>query len=116
MDNNGAIFDTGESKAAFWQRTLKAWKESGLCGQEYQRQNNLSKNTFVYWKRKLMPATQRRQRFVPVSVPVVSRGTSSSDPLGIRIHWADSVTIEVGSRFDPQNLRKVLDVLKEYAG
>jgi hypothetical protein len=55
MDIEVTATETVDQKEAFWSWALEAWKDSGLSGSELQRQNNLTQNAFVYWKRKLIP-------------------------------------------------------------
>ena len=42
-----------ETKQDFWLRHIEAWKESGLNIREYCEIEDLSKNAFGYWRRKL---------------------------------------------------------------
>ena len=48
--------EINEAKETYWQRMLQVRKDSGLKACEFQRQNNLSKHAFVYWKLKLIGA------------------------------------------------------------
>jgi hypothetical protein len=102
-----------EQKEAFWRRTLEAWKLSGLSGCEFQRQNNLTKNAFVYWKRKLMPRSEKARPFIPVSLRGAARQTRISQTSFIRLRVGDAFTVEVATGFDAQMLREVLTVARD---
>lgn len=107
MENEATIGETAETKKAFWIRTLTTWQKSGLSGSEFQRLNNLSKNAFVYWKKKLIPRTETEQRLVPVRVQM------SGASYGIRLHVGELYTVDLMHRFDSQSLRQLLVVLQE---
>ena len=115
MDIGDTAAAAVDQKEAFWRRTLEAWKESGLSGCEFQRQNNLSKNTFVYWKRKLMPQSEKVQTFVPVSMRRGPRCPSMFGTYFIRLRVGELYTVEVTTGFDAQTLREVLAVVKDCA-
>ena len=116
MDVEVTIAEAIDQKQAIWRRTLEAWKDSGLSGSEFQRQNNLSKNAFVYWKRKLMPRSEKTQTLVPVSMSRPPRCPSLSSTSFIRLHVEGVYTVEVTSGFDAQTLREVLSVVQDCAG
>ncbi len=103
-------------KQAFWRRTLEAWKGSGLSGTEFQRQNDLTKNAFVYWKRKLMPRSEKAQTLVPVSIRKPSRLPVGASTSSIRLHVGVLYTVEVSTGFDAQTLREVLTVVRDCSG
>lgn len=115
MDTEDTKAEAVDQKEAFWQRTLEAWKDSGLSGCEFQRRNNLSKNTFVYWKRKLMPQIKKVRHFVPVAVRRGLRCPSMSGSDSIRLRIGELYTVEVTAGFDAQTLREVLTVVQDCA-
>jgi len=47
MDSGFSAPYAANQKAAFLGRTLQAWNESALSGSEYERQNNLTKNSIL---------------------------------------------------------------------
>jgi hypothetical protein len=104
-----------DQKEAFWRRTLEVWKDSGLSGSEFQRRNNLSKNAFVYWKRKLMPRSEKSQTLVPVSMRRPPRCPPVASTSFIRLRLAGVYTVEVRAGFDAQTLREVLVVVQDCA-
>jgi hypothetical protein len=113
MDGELTAPQVGESKETYWQRTLQAWKDSGLKASEFQRRNDLSKHAFVYWKLKLLGRSDKRQVMVPVTVRSAGRG--AVDPCCIRLRVGELCTVEVAAGFDEQTLREVLAVVQECA-
>lgn len=43
---------TNLERTHFWQKQIATWQASGLSGQRFCKQNNLSYHQFVYWRRK----------------------------------------------------------------
>lgn len=113
MDGEVTAPEVNESKETCWQRTIQEWKDSGLKASEFQRRNNLSKHAFTYWKRKLMPRSEKRQSLVPVRVRSAARG--AVNPRCIRLRVGELCTVEVAAGFDEQTLRQVLAILRESA-
>lgn len=116
MDIEVTSAEAVEQKEAFWRRTLEAWKASGLSGSEFQRQNDLTKNAFVYWKRKLVPGREKAQTLVPVSIRPPRRCPSDPGASFIRLRVGGVYTVDVTSGFDAQTLREVLAVVQDCAG
>lgn len=66
------------SKQAYWESHLQAWRGSGKTQQAYCRDAKLKPNTFWYWKRKLTApevsivpvneAAQQQSAFVAVDI------------------------------------------------
>jgi hypothetical protein len=107
MDGEVNAHEVNEAKETYWQRTLQVWKDSGLTASEFQRQKNLSKHAFVYWKLKLIGRSEKRQTLVPVRVrPAVH-------PCCIRLRVGELFTMEVTADFDERTLRQVLAILRE---
>jgi hypothetical protein len=116
MDIEGTAAEAVDQKQAFWTRALEEWRNSGLSGTEFQRQNNLTKNAFVYWKRKLMPRSEKTQTLVPVSIRKPSRLPTGASTSCIRLHVGGLYTVEVSTGFDAQTLREVLAVVRDCSG
>ena len=116
MDIEVTAAEAVDQKEVFWRRTLEAWKHSGLSGSEFQRQHNLTKNAFVYWKRKLMPRSEKRQTFVPVSMRRPPRCPTEASSSYIRLRVGSVYTVEVTAGFNAQTLREVLAVMQDCAG
>jgi hypothetical protein len=116
MDIEVTAAEAVDQKQSFWARTLEAWRNSGLSGTEFQRQNNLTKNAFVYWKRKLMPRSEKAQTLVPVSIRKPSRLPTGVSTSCIRLHFGGLYTVEVSTGFDARTLREVLAVVRDCSG
>jgi hypothetical protein len=43
---------TQQERVQFWQEQVEAWQTSGLSGQAFCKQHDLSYHRFVYWRRK----------------------------------------------------------------
>ena len=63
--------ELNEQKRRFWERHLKAWRESGLLQSEYCRKHGLRVNQFVYWKKKIGAPFHEERQCVPAAKPLV---------------------------------------------
>lgn len=99
-----------EAKRRYWRDRLREWKESGLSQVAYCARNNLSRDSFNYWKRKLKAAGESA-RFVEVAIlkPSATVLTRRS-PLRLRI--TDAYWIEIERDFDRESLNRLIDVLE----
>ena len=83
--------DTGVQQ--FWQQTVAEWRDSGLSGAAFCKQQSLAYHRFVYWRRKLSirpdqePAGGSGHGFARVmSLPAPSlEGITVSLPNGVSI-------------------------------
>ena len=66
--NDGKRLRVTESKPEFWSRHLGLWKDSGLNIREYCELEELSKNAFGYWRRKLSSPKPPVDGFVELKV------------------------------------------------
>jgi hypothetical protein len=113
MDGEITAPRENEAREVYWRRVLQQWKESGLRACEFQRQNNLNKQAFIYWKLKLI-GTDARITLVPVRIGSTARGMAFAG--GIRLRVGELFTVEVMPGFDTQTLRQLLGVVREQAG
>lgn len=113
MDGEIVASEANETKEAYWQRILQDWKLSGLKACEFQRQKNLSKHAFVYWKLKLIGPTEKKQALVPVRVRSSVRPSARSSCIRLRV--GELFSVELVEGFDAQTLREVLAVVRECA-
>lgn len=94
-------------KKEFWQDHVKAWGESNLSQSEYCRKNNLGRDAFFYWKRKLSKGTSD-VRLVPIALKVNVQ--PNQKPLVVVIDRR--YRIEVSGDFEPGTLRKLVRTLE----
>jgi hypothetical protein len=96
------------SRRYFWASHLKNWGDSGLIQKEYCIQNNLKRETFSWWKRRLKEKNHSSQSpFIEVPVSPWNRSTS---PLELII--CDKFCLRINSRFNPEILREVIRVIE----
>jgi len=63
-----------ESKQEYWARHLAAWKGSGLNIREYCELEDLTKNAFGYWRRKLTAPKPPPEGFVELKLDASGAG------------------------------------------
>lgn len=56
---------SNSTKAAFWQKHVTDWPQSGLSQKAYCAQHNLKLATFGYWRRRLAIPTNKK--LIPVA-------------------------------------------------
>ena len=114
-------------KSSYWHAHFESWENSGLSQAEYCRRHDLKYSLFHYWKRKLRkpsqpdhPSDQRKSdsiNFVEVGMSSTSFAIGSSLSLQtvpgdfFRL-WVGGICVEVGNKFDPHSLSKLLGCLR----
>lgn len=99
---------TDQTRHRFWQAHIAAWLESGLSQSEYCRQRQLSRDTFIYWKKRLPPALNSPAGGivpVPFRLPFPSSARPTA-PLGLTM--GNRFRVEIAADFDPALLEKLL--------
>jgi hypothetical protein len=101
----------------FWEAHLQAWQRSGLTQTEYCGRQGLSRRGFCFWKRRLasLAATERSSvRFVPVAIrpdaEVRAADRDVAPATGLTL-VTGGYRIEVGDRFVPDTLTRLLSTL-----
>jgi transposase len=89
-----------------WQQHLEGWRSSGTTQIAYCMKHGLSRHAFQYWKHQLDGSGHNR--FVEVKQ---SAALGSKSPIEILL--AEGVRIRVPQGASPEELRMVLDVLRE---
>jgi hypothetical protein len=98
-----------QDKQNFWEAHIKAWKESGASQVDYCRGEGLSIHAFGYWKRKL-DRKETASGFVPVIIRPSGAVGGRADT-SLRLVIREDLCIEVGDRFSPDTLRRLLDTV-----
>lgn len=89
-----------------WEERIRDWRASGLSQAEYQRQHNLPKWQFVYWKKKFdRPTVSDEMALVPIPLP----SANTAPPLNLIVN--DRYRIEISEGFQPSVLERVLEVV-----
>jgi len=83
-----------------WQKHLAAQERSGKSVPEYCRQHGINPKRLYYWQRKRR--TSGEAEFVEIG---------KRQPGGFELRVRDGVVIVVPERFDPEQLRQLLEVL-----
>ena len=98
-----------ESKEVFWFQHIELWTDSGLSITDYCELEDLSKNAFGYWRRKLTSPKPPANRFVeirPSSNPYVGR----EDLIYIRLQKGTELGFVPGT--DAKYLAELVDALE----
>jgi len=89
-----------------WKHHLTIWSASGLSQTEYCRQNDLSRDRFNYWKRKLKPKN------LPVEFVQITSESMSIHLNGLKLNIGPGLQIEIPDGFSQATLKQVLATLK----
>jgi len=92
---------TTTSKATVWQERIREQKESGLSIASWCKANQLSPESFAYWKRRLFRLS--RSSFVELK--------DLSSTHGIRLEY-HNIQIHLEKHFDAETLAQVIKILK----
>lgn len=95
-----------QDKQSFWEPHINGWKESGISQADYCRSQGLNIRVFGYWKRKLCRKAPE-SGFVPVLIKPAGAVAGRSDA-SLRLIIREDLSIEIGDRFNPDTLRKLL--------
>jgi hypothetical protein len=104
-------------RAKYWADQLSAWEQSGLSQAAFCRERGLSSGSFAWWKRQLHKpdghgptrrgrSTKRSEQFVEV------RLADTSSRLPYEIVLAGGRSIRISSRFDPEVLSHLIQVVE----
>jgi len=103
------------SRAAYWQKHISQWSESGLTQAEYCRRNKLSAAAFHWWKRHLQKKLMARKKpptpmqFVEVhSVPPIHAGRNET----YEVVLSRGRAIRVDRDFDSDVLKRLIAVVE----
>lgn len=107
-------------RAAYWQRLLGAWEQSGLSQAEFCRRRGLKAVNLAWWKRRLRgsPGTpragrQRRMRsagraaFVELALP----SHPGCGRLGYELVLPSGACLRLPDDFDPEQVARLVQVL-----
>jgi hypothetical protein len=104
--NDEKLLATGETKSEFWLRHLALWKESGLNIREYCELEELSKNAFGYWRRKLNSPKPPADGFVELKL-----SSCRSDGM-IHIRLSGGLELGVVTGTDTKYLSELVSALE----
>lgn len=104
-----------------WGEIMSAWAQSGLSQTSFCRERGIPYSTFQYWRyqRKVRENGVTRSP-EPVSVPppflpvqvIKSRPVIEEECRALTVLLPGGCRIEVGTDFDPDTLRKIIDTLE----
>jgi hypothetical protein len=100
----------GQQRRKFWENHLRAWQASGLTQVCYCRKHGISDKSFVYWKKRLLPASVSVSL---VEVPRIQPPMVSPVCSPLRLMLGNRYGIEIERGFDEQTLDRLLRVLEE---
>jgi hypothetical protein len=103
------------SRAAYWQKHISQWSESGLTQAEYCRRNKISAAVFHWWKRQLRKKSKAQKdsstsmQFVEVhGVPSAHAGCGET----YEIVLSRGRAIRVGCDFDSDVLKRLITAVE----
>src|SRR5512144_751992 len=94
---------------AFWRHHLEQWQHSGLTQIAYCRQQDVSRDRFSYWKKRLLPAQAREA--AAGDEPGFLRLQVASVGARVAVVLHERLRVEVQPGFDPATLRAVVQAL-----
>jgi len=97
---------SSETRQEFWSRHIAVWKESGLNIREYCELEDLSKNAFGYWRRKLTAPEPPAGGFVELKL-----SSSGNDGL-IHIRLRRGIELGVVPGTDTKYLCELVNTLE----
>jgi hypothetical protein len=104
--NTNEKLPTVESKSEYWAHHISAWKDSGLNIREYCELEDLSKNAFGYWRRKLNTPKPPDDGFVELKL----NSTDNVAVIHIRLRRGIELGIVPGT--DTRYLGELVNVLE----
>jgi hypothetical protein len=94
------------NKSRDWEQKIQKQKQSGLSVSRWCRENQVSYNTFIYWKRRLVRvALLERKSFVEL--------TENSSKSGIQLE-CDGIRVNIEKGFDSSTLARCLQALRSF--
>jgi hypothetical protein len=93
-----------------WQREIKAWSASGKTLSAWARERRLSRDALEYWKRRLAP--RKPAGLALIAVPPAPAAVVPVIPCAPIELVIGSARVILSAGFDPQSLRRVLEVLE----
>lgn len=96
-------------KHQYWKAHVEAWEQSGIRQSEYCHRQGLNIKVFGYWKRKLCRKTSELT-FLPIAIKATHAPDNKSSS-SLRLIIGDEYGIDVGDGFNPDTLRKMLQVI-----
>ena len=99
---------TKQERTAYWQRIIDKQAESGLSGAAFCREQQINRDRFYQWRRRLnyeRSAATRSGAFVEL-VPYWKK-----TPAGVHVRLRNGLYIEVQRNFDPPTLRAAVQAL-----
>lgn len=104
-----------------WAEIMSSWAQSGLSQAAFCKERGIPFSTFQYWRSRGKVREKRDIRFSePASVPppflpvqvVQSRPVAEGRPHALTVLLPCGYRIEVGTGFDPETLRKIINTLE----
>jgi hypothetical protein len=99
-----------QQRRNFWENHLRDWQKSGQSQAGYCRKHGLSHKSFVYWKKRLVPA---KLAVSLVEVPRCQPRLIVPPSKPLRLMFGNRYGIEIYRGFDEQTLDRLLRVLEE---
>jgi hypothetical protein len=90
---------------AFWRHHVEQWQHSGLTQIDYCRQQDVSRDRFGYWKKRLL-SPQAREAATGAG-PGFLRLQVASGGARVAVVLNERLRVEVQPGFDPATLRAV---------
>ncbi len=95
-----------------WHERINAWKNSNQTQKAFCKDHQLRLASFQRWHRLFKAEDDQGVTTVPAPVSFLPVRVREPVPSKLSILVQDGLRIEVPSRFDPELLRQVIDVLR----
>lgn len=96
---------SNQARFEYWQNQIILWEESKIKQAEYCRRNNLNKQLFSKWKKRLENGAGKEMSFIEVPIKIKSFNNNKN---AIELAIKDIYKIKLYSDFDPSLLKKIL--------
>ena len=110
MTDGNTLKQDGAARRQFWQRHIRAWRNSGLSQAAYCRENGLKHYQLWYWKTHLAE-DQAGVSFGPLQLS--SNSPVPVNHVALRLHTPNGFRIDVAGSFDPNVLKQLIFTVQQ---
>ncbi len=106
---------TTQSKCAYWQAHVEAWKNSKLKQEAYCLQAGIRYSTFVYWKGYLRDkaSEQVKENFLPVKVATSKSIPPEVAPRAIQVKLLSGHVVYIPITMNVNDIGKLIQLMGE---
>jgi hypothetical protein len=103
----GIISRSDPQKRQQWQKKIADWKQSGLSGVQWCKENNETYGRWEYWKEQVL---QKPKQTASIEFKEIKAESSNPIETGLELQ-VGKVTVKVEQDFDESTLSRLLPIL-----